>query len=68
MKSTAGARFLARERDIAEGRVVEASEYPPRVVPRGRLVERLLIDSLNAIAELFGWTVGEVVRRYEIAG
>jgi hypothetical protein len=67
MKSTAGARFLARERDIAEGRVVEMAECPP-MPPRGPLVERLSLSSLRAVAGLFGWTLSEMERRYKWAG
>jgi len=67
MRATAGARFLARERDIAEGRVVEMVECPP-MPPRGRLVERLSLSSLRAVAGLFGWTLSEMERRYKWAG
>lgn len=67
MKSTAGARFLARERDIAEGRVVEMAECPP-VLPRGPIIERLSLSSLRAVASLFGWTLNEMERRYKWAG
>lgn len=67
MKSTAGARFLAREKDLSEGRVVEAVDYPTLGPPRGPIVERLSIASLNEVAKLFGWTMGEIVQRYEIA-
>ena len=67
MKSTVGARFLARERDIAEGRVVELNERPPQP-PRGPLIERLSLDSLRAVADLFGWSLSEMERRYKWAG
>ena len=67
MKSTAGARFLARERDIAEGRVVEMAECLP-MPSRGPLVERLSLSSLRAVAGLFGWTLSEMERRYKWAG
>lgn len=68
MKSTAGARFLAREKDLSEGRVVEAVDYPTLGPPRGPIVERLSIASLNEVAKLFGWTLSEMERRYKWAG
>lgn len=67
MKATAGARFLAREKDSAEGRVVDA-EYPAVLPPRGPLVERLSLDSLRAIAGLFGWSLRDMEIRYKWAG
>lgn len=69
MKSTVGARFLAHDKDRAEGRVVD-SDIPPVVSPpsRGPLVERLSPESLCAVAGLFGWTLNDMERRYKWAG
>jgi len=67
LKSTAGARFLAREKDLAEGRVVDA-EYPVAPPSRGPLIERLSLDSLRAIAGLFGWSLRDMEIRYKWAG
>lgn len=68
MKSTAGSRLLARERDLAEGRVAD-SDVPPVIHPpsRGPLAERLSLESLRAIAGLFGWTLSDIEERYKWA-
>lgn len=66
MKSTRGGRYLARERDAAEGRVVE-SDVPPMIHPplRGPVIERLSMSSIQALCSFFGWSLSEMQKRYE---
>ena len=69
MKSTAGARFFARDRDIAEGRIVAVETPPGENSPkRGPLIERLPLSSLCEIGRYFGWTLAEMAKRYEDLG
>ena len=44
------------------------AEYPVAPPSRGPLIERLSLDSLRAIAGLFGWSLRDMEIRYKWAG